>query len=68
LPSDLLRLGIAHVRVNNAAFERFGIADVAGDRAALAAALERALAAPRRPFDGYGRLPSAADEVLALVG
>jgi hypothetical protein len=54
--------------VNNAAFERFGIADVAGDRAALAAALERALAAPRRPFDGYGRLPSAADEVLALVG
>jgi processive 1,2-diacylglycerol beta-glucosyltransferase len=59
--------GVAHIRVNNHAFEQFGIAEVARDRAALAAAIERALAAPRRPFADYGKLPSAADELLALV-
>jgi UDP-N-acetylglucosamine:LPS N-acetylglucosamine transferase len=60
--------GVAHIRVNNAAFERFGIADVAANRKQLRAALERALATPRHPFTGYGELPAAASEVLALVG
>lgn len=59
--------GVAHVRVNNLAFERFGIAQVARDRSQLRAALERALAAPRRPFTAYRDLPSAAEEVLALA-
>lgn len=59
--------GVAHVRMNNTAFARFGIAEVAGSRRALRGALERALAAPRRAFTGYGELPSAASEVLALT-
>jgi UDP-N-acetylglucosamine:LPS N-acetylglucosamine transferase len=60
--------GVAHIRVNNAAFERFGIAHVATSRADLRETLERALAAPRHPFTGYGELPSAAAEVLRLAG
>lgn len=59
--------GVAHVRLNNEAFVRFGIAEVATDRAALRAALERAMAAPRRPHEEYGQLPRAADAVLSLV-
>jgi UDP-N-acetylglucosamine:LPS N-acetylglucosamine transferase len=60
--------GVAHIRLNNEAYERFGIAEVVRDRAQLRAAIERALAAPRQPHPEYGRLPSAAGEVLALVG
>ena len=59
--------GVAHIRLNNEAYERFGIADVVRDRTALAGALERALAAPRRPHPEYGALPSAATEVLSLA-
>ena len=59
--------GVAHIRLNNEAYERFGIADVVRDRAALAGALERALSAPRQPHPEYGALPSAATEVLALA-
>jgi processive 1,2-diacylglycerol beta-glucosyltransferase len=58
--------GVAHIRLNNAAFARFGIADVAGTRSELKKALERALAAPRRPHPEYGDLPTAAEEVLDL--
>jgi hypothetical protein len=54
--------------VNNAAYERFGLADVAADRTALRVSLQRALAAPRVPHPEYGQLPSAASEVLALAG
>jgi UDP-N-acetylglucosamine:LPS N-acetylglucosamine transferase len=60
--------GVAHIRFNNEAFERFGIADVAPDRTALRSALERALAAPRMPHPEYGDQPSAAEEILALAG
>lgn len=59
--------GIAHIRANNVAFARHGIADVVTDARALPAAIERALAAPRRPFDGYGRLPASAGLVLELA-
>jgi UDP-N-acetylglucosamine:LPS N-acetylglucosamine transferase len=58
--------GHGHVRVNNRAFERFGLAEVAADPAELAPALERALAAPRVPY-AVDELPEAAAEVLALV-
>jgi processive 1,2-diacylglycerol beta-glucosyltransferase len=59
--------GVAHIRLNNQAYRRFGIAEVAPDRTALRAALERALTAPRVPHPEYGRLPTAASEVLALA-
>jgi UDP-N-acetylglucosamine:LPS N-acetylglucosamine transferase len=59
--------GIAHIRVNNTAFRRFGIAQVARDRHELRAAIQHALGAPRQPFLGYAALPAAADEVLALA-
>jgi processive 1,2-diacylglycerol beta-glucosyltransferase len=59
--------GVGHIRVNNHAFRRFGIAQVAPDRAALRAALARALAQPREPHPEYGLQPAAADEVLALA-
>lgn len=60
--------GIAHIRVNNEAFERFGIAEVVRDRVQLRDVIARGLAAPRRPHPEYGQLPRAADEVLALIG
>jgi processive 1,2-diacylglycerol beta-glucosyltransferase len=59
--------GVAHIRLNNKEFERFGIAEVAPDRAALGRALDRALSQPRVPHPEYGHQPSAADEILALA-
>jgi UDP-N-acetylglucosamine:LPS N-acetylglucosamine transferase len=59
--------GRAHIRVNNAAYRRLGLAQVVAGQPELAPALERALAAPRRPLLDYGARPSAAGEVLALV-
>jgi UDP-N-acetylglucosamine:LPS N-acetylglucosamine transferase len=58
--------GVAHVRVNNRAYARFGLADVVADRRALVTAIRRALASPRRPDLSYGGRPHAADLVLAL--
>jgi processive 1,2-diacylglycerol beta-glucosyltransferase len=59
--------GIAHIRANNRAYRRFGLADVAATPAELAAALGRALAAPRPADRSFAALPSAADAVLELV-
>lgn len=59
--------GVAHIRLNNQAFARFGIAEVAPNRSALRAALERALAAPRIAHPEYGELPTAASEILGLA-
>lgn len=59
--------GVAHIRVNNRAFQRFGLADVAPDRKALGPALQRALAEGREPDLSFAELPSAASEVLALA-
>ncbi len=60
--------GVAHIRLNNEAYERFGLAEVASDRSALADALARALQRPRSEDLAYGERPSAAFEVLALAG
>jgi processive 1,2-diacylglycerol beta-glucosyltransferase len=60
--------GRAHIRANNAAFTRFGLAEVAADPAALAATLARVLAAPRPPARSFAHLPSAASMVLARLG
>ena len=59
--------GFGHVRRNNEAYRRFGLADVVTDRAELAGAIQRALATPRRPDLGYATLPAAADVVLGLA-
>ncbi len=59
--------GVAHIRLNNVAYERFGLARVAASPRALDVALGLALAEPRVPDTRYERMPGAADEVLALV-
>ena len=59
--------GRGHVRVNNHAFARFGIAQVAGTRAELVPALQRALAERRVGDLSFAALPSAASLVLALI-
>ncbi len=59
--------GRAHIRANNRAFKRFGLAEVAPDRAGLDAALRRVLV--RRPARDatFAELPTAASLVMALV-
>jgi UDP-N-acetylglucosamine:LPS N-acetylglucosamine transferase len=59
--------GRGHIRANNRAYARCGIADVAHDREALAAALRRALARRGSPVAAFARLPLAADVVLGLL-
>ena len=59
--------GRAHIRLNNAAYRRLGLAQVVTSPPGLAAALARALAAPRVPLTEYGRRPAAAAQVLALA-
>jgi processive 1,2-diacylglycerol beta-glucosyltransferase len=59
--------GRAHIRTNNQAFTRFGLAEVAPNRATLRAALGRALARRREPDLSFAELPSAAALVLELA-
>jgi processive 1,2-diacylglycerol beta-glucosyltransferase len=59
--------GLGHVRVNNAAFARFGLAEVAGSRQELGEALARALAASGPPDETFARQPTAASAVLSLA-
>jgi UDP-N-acetylglucosamine:LPS N-acetylglucosamine transferase len=60
--------GIAHIKANNRAFERYGIARVAATRDELAAALHDALAHPRSDLSAtFAALPSAASAVLAAA-
>jgi processive 1,2-diacylglycerol beta-glucosyltransferase len=59
--------GHGHIRVNNRAFARFGLAEVAADRTELRASLGRALAAPRTPDRSLTELPSAASAVYELA-
>jgi UDP-N-acetylglucosamine:LPS N-acetylglucosamine transferase len=59
--------GRGHIRANNRAYMRFGIADVARDRGELAGALRRALARRASPVAAFARLPLAADVVLELI-
>ncbi len=56
--------GRGHIRANNAAFARHGMARVARDRGELRAALRSALAAPAAPDPGFRALPTAAQAVL----
>jgi UDP-N-acetylglucosamine:LPS N-acetylglucosamine transferase len=60
--------GVAHIRANNAAFEKHGIAHVARTRGELAAALRAALAEPREDrHASFAALPTAASAVLELL-
>jgi processive 1,2-diacylglycerol beta-glucosyltransferase len=59
--------GRGHIRLHNAAFHRFGLAEVALSRSELVVALRRALAGGRTRTDGFRALPSAASVVLAAV-
>lgn len=66
LPAISYGWGVGHVRLNNEAYARFGLADVATDRAELGAALDRALAQRREPDLSFAQLPTAAEVVLRL--
>lgn len=59
--------GRGHIRANNEAFLRFGIADVAKSDHELRVALRRALAGRPSPVPTLAALPSAASTVLALL-
>jgi UDP-N-acetylglucosamine:LPS N-acetylglucosamine transferase len=59
--------GLGHVRVNNEAFTRYGLAEVAGSRQELPGAIQRALAARPDPGDYFTQLPTAASAVLGLA-
>jgi UDP-N-acetylglucosamine:LPS N-acetylglucosamine transferase len=59
--------GRGHVRLNNAAFRRFGLADVVDSRSGLGVAIERALRNGRTSTCSFDRLPSAASFVLAVA-
>ena len=61
--------GVAHIRLNNSAYQRFGLARVVTDAPGLHDALRAALAEPRvSGTEAYAARPSAAAEVLALAG
>jgi UDP-N-acetylglucosamine:LPS N-acetylglucosamine transferase len=60
--------GRGHVRVNNRAFRRYGLARVVSSRSDLGAALRSTLSVPRRIDPRFAALPSAASFVLALAG
>ena len=56
--------GRGHIRMNNAAFRRHGLAEVAVGPAELRAALDRALAKEKAEDMSFAALPSAASVVL----
>jgi processive 1,2-diacylglycerol beta-glucosyltransferase len=61
--------GHGHIRINNRAYERFGLAHVAATPAELERLLPRLLREDRpRPAVPYAELPAAADVVLAASG
>ncbi len=59
--------GRGHIRINNEAFERFGLARVARTPEELRAALRRAADERRGPDRSFAELPSAAALVLELA-
>ena len=59
--------GVAHIRINNRAYRRFRLADVAATPDELRAVLRRRLAAPRPIDRSFARLPTAAGAVLELI-
>jgi processive 1,2-diacylglycerol beta-glucosyltransferase len=60
--------GRGHVRVNDEAYRRFGLADVVLERDGLAPALRKAFARPRAVPAYFVALPSAASVILGAIG
>jgi processive 1,2-diacylglycerol beta-glucosyltransferase len=60
--------GRGHIRANNAAFVRHGMAQVARDRRELGAALRVALASRPAPDTSFAALPTAAQVVVERFG
>jgi processive 1,2-diacylglycerol beta-glucosyltransferase len=59
--------GVGHIRLNNRAFVRHGIAQVVTQLDELPAAIRAALTQPRVPrYADFAKLPSAAELVLAM--
>ena len=59
--------GIAHIRMNNRAYRRLGMAAVVRTRAELRGAIDEALAQPQPPLaPRFAQLPDAAELVLEL--
>jgi UDP-N-acetylglucosamine:LPS N-acetylglucosamine transferase len=56
-----------HVRVNNAAFTRLGLAEVVSSREGIAPAIRRAFEGGRTTSDGMHDLPSAASVVFEIA-
>lgn len=59
--------GRGHLRLNNRAFTKFGLAEVVERRSELPSALERAFGNGRKATDAFDALPSAASLVLGLA-
>ena len=60
--------GVGHIRLNNRAFARHGIAQVVGSLEELPVGIRAALAQPREPhYADFATLPLAADAVLELA-
>ena len=59
--------GDGHLRANNRAFLRFGLADVVSTREELGPAIRRALERGKTPTTIFRDLPSAASYVLAAT-
>jgi UDP-N-acetylglucosamine:LPS N-acetylglucosamine transferase len=60
--------GRGHLRLNNAAYTRFGLAEVVSTRAQLGEAIATAFSQGRVPANGFAELSSAASFVLAAAG
>jgi processive 1,2-diacylglycerol beta-glucosyltransferase len=58
--------GAGHIRLNNRAYERFGLAATADDVASLERELALALASRREPDRAYPSLPDAAAAVVSV--
>jgi processive 1,2-diacylglycerol beta-glucosyltransferase len=67
IPAISYGWGRGHVRVNNDAFRRFGLAEVVRGRGDLAPAIRRALDGGRTAVDAMHDLPSAASVVLEVA-
>ena len=60
--------GIGHIRLNNRAYQRLGLARVAANHSELRAAIDDALTQPRTPrARSYAELPDAAELVLEIA-
>jgi hypothetical protein len=55
-----------HLRANNAAFERFGLAEVAGSKHELESVLRHVTRERRSPDSSFASLPSLASRVLSV--